>query len=176
MERGRAEVDVPVLGVPSFFPNVRKERVYLCGIACTQTVCTAVDEAEMNTHHCAARRVAGLGTGLLSTIAVSLSQRPSHLSIIGPEVLRIAFRLGVLVDEVSANLHVRSSTESGPKESWAYVIPNVLVEDVQMELDAIHASEVSSPSSVPILPSTNGKDRVSQKAAKCSLALLVSRQ
>jgi hypothetical protein len=45
--------------------------------------------------------LAGLGIGLLATAAVSLSRSLADIPLAGAEVIRVAFRLGVLVDEVS---------------------------------------------------------------------------
>lgn len=70
-------------------------------------------------------------------------------------MIRIAFRLGVLVDEVSQNLQPRS-LEDGPGDSWAYVVPDLSAEDAQKELDAIHAAEVSKPGNpTPLSPEVN---------------------
>ncbi|KAJ9142487.1 Ketoacyl-synt-domain-containing protein [Pleurostoma richardsiae] len=86
--------------------------------------------------------LAGLGTGLLATAAVSLSPTLADLSLAGAEVVRIAFRLGVLVDDISQNLQPRHASSEGPSGgSWAYVVPDVAAEDVQRELDAIHMAE-----------------------------------
>jgi len=84
--------------------------------------------------------LAGLGTGLLSTVAVSLAPTLADLPLTGAEVVRIAFRLGVVVDEVSRNLQPVSA-DGGHSDSWAYVVPEVSVEEVQAELDAIHKTE-----------------------------------
>ena len=86
--------------------------------------------------------LAGLGTGLLSTAAVSLSSTLADMPLAGAEVVRLAFRLGVQVDEVSQNLQPRQTLEAGPGDSWAYVVPDVTAEEVQRELDAIHTTEV----------------------------------
>jgi hypothetical protein len=86
--------------------------------------------------------LAGLGTGLLATAAVSLSPTLADIPLAGAEVVRIAFRLGVLVDEVSQNLQSRDLTGSGTPDTWAYVLPGVSADDVQKELDAIHIQEV----------------------------------
>ncbi|KAH6629936.1 putative polyketide synthase, partial [Chaetomium sp. MPI-SDFR-AT-0129] len=85
--------------------------------------------------------LAGLGIGLLATAAVSLASQVVDLPIVGAEIVRTAFRLGVLVDEVSQNLEPRNPTDSGPADTWAYVVPDVTPEQVQKELDAIHARE-----------------------------------
>lgn len=57
--------------------------------------------------------------------------------------MRQAFRLGVLVDEISQNLQPRDLTDMGTPDTWAYVLPDVVADDVQQELDAIHTKEVS---------------------------------
>ncbi|THC93448.1 hypothetical protein EYZ11_007067 [Aspergillus tanneri] len=83
--------------------------------------------------------LAGLGIGLLATAAVSLSQVLTDLPIAGAEVVRVAFRLGVVVDEISQNLEQRDPNSS--PETWASVVTGVAVEDVQAELDSIHKTE-----------------------------------
>ncbi|KAI3318557.1 putative polyketide synthase [Xylariaceae sp. AK1471] len=86
--------------------------------------------------------LAGLGTGLLATAAVSLSPTLSDVPLAGAEVVRIAFRLGILVDDVSQNLQPRAFLSEGSHgDSWAYVVPDVAADEVQKELDAIHALE-----------------------------------
>lgn len=89
----------------------------------------------------ATRYLAGLGIGLLATAAVSLSGNIVDLPRAGAEVVRIAFRLGVLVSEVSQNLQPRDPGAAAAPDTWAYVVANVAVETVQRELDAIHAKD-----------------------------------
>ncbi|KAK2594652.1 hypothetical protein QQS21_007628 [Conoideocrella luteorostrata] len=84
--------------------------------------------------------LAGLGTGLLSTAAVSIAPTLADLPIAGAEVIRIAFRLGILVNEVSYNLQPRTG-DGAKHDSWAYVVPNVTSADVQAHLDATQAAE-----------------------------------
>lgn len=86
--------------------------------------------------------LAGLGIGLLATAAVSLSKNLADLSIAGSQVIRQAFRLAIVVDEVSQNLQPRDSNDAGSKpDSWAYVLPEVTAEEVQQQLDALYAKE-----------------------------------
>jgi hypothetical protein len=99
-------------------------------------------ETELDIAYSVDTVLAGLGTGLLSTAAVSLSPTLADVPLAGAEVIRIAFRLGVLVDSVSQNLQPRQISEAGPGESWAHVIPDVTADEVQRELDAIHTAEV----------------------------------
>lgn len=86
--------------------------------------------------------LAGLGTGLLATAAGSLSSTSADMPLRGAEVVRLAFRLGVLVDEVSQNLQPRQKLEAGPGNSWAYVVPDVTADEVQRGFDAIHTAEM----------------------------------
>lgn len=87
--------------------------------------------------------LAGLGIGLLATAAVSLAPTLADFPITGAQVVRQAFRLGVLVDEVSENLQPRDMTDTGAPDTWAYVLPDVAAGEVQQELNAVHAKEVS---------------------------------
>lgn len=86
----------------------------------------------------------GLGIGLLATAAVSLAATVADLPLAGAQVVRQAFRLGVLVNEVSQNLQPSDSADTLTPDTWAYVLPDVAADEVQQELDAIHAKEVSS--------------------------------
>ncbi|PKX92325.1 putative polyketide synthase [Aspergillus novofumigatus IBT 16806] len=81
----------------------------------------------------------GLGLGLLASTAVSLSATLADLPLAGAEVVRVAFRLGVLVADVSQNLQPADAT--GDRGSWAYVIPNVALKEAEEELTAIHTRE-----------------------------------
>lgn len=88
--------------------------------------------------------LAGLGIGLLATAAVSLAPTVADLPIAGAQVVRQAFRLGVLVDEVSQNLQPRDLIDESAPDTWAYVLPGVETEEVQAELDDIHKHEVGN--------------------------------
>ena len=96
---------------------------------------SALDEFDANTS------LAGLGIGLLAAPAFSLAKTVTDIATIGAEVLRQAFRLGVHVNQVSQNLHQDDFHDDAPLDSWAYVVPNVVAEEVQQQLTAIHAKE-----------------------------------
>ena len=83
-----------------------------------------------------------MGIGLLATAAVSMSQSISDIPLAGAEVVRIAFRLGVVVDEVSQNLEPRE--EGTSPDTWAIVVTGVTAEGVQKELDTIQTKTVST--------------------------------
>ncbi|KAL3451986.1 hypothetical protein BJX65DRAFT_203745 [Aspergillus insuetus] len=104
--------------------------------------------------HTLSTYVAGLGMGLLAGAAVALAPTLADLPTTGAEVVRIAFRLGILVDEISQNLEPRDT--SGSPETWASVVPNVRLEEVQAELDAIHARERTPEPNKIIISSWSG--------------------
>ncbi|PYH40860.1 uncharacterized protein BP01DRAFT_386964 [Aspergillus saccharolyticus JOP 1030-1] len=78
----------------------------------------------------------GLGIGLLVSTAVSVSTSLEDLVPAGAAVLRIAFRLGVYVSDVSQSLEALDPDSS---DSWAYVVHGLTVEEAQKELDEIQA-------------------------------------
>lgn len=53
--------------------------------------------------------------------------------------MRLVFRLGVMVSEISQNLH---PYEPGSTDSWAYVLANVSPDQVKKELDIVQQTEV----------------------------------
>ncbi|KAH6658474.1 hypothetical protein BKA67DRAFT_656663 [Truncatella angustata] len=83
--------------------------------------------------------LSGLGIGLLASAAISLASTLADIATTGAEVVRIAFRLGIHVTEVSENLEPRDTSRQ--PDSWACVIPDVLPSDVQRELDIVHKNE-----------------------------------
>ena len=79
--------------------------------------------------------------GLLASAAVSLSSNLAAMSTIGTQVVRLAFRLGVLVQNVSSDLEPQ--LESSSPQSWAYLVSAVTEADVQAELDKFNMESVS---------------------------------
>ncbi|KAF3058488.1 Conidial yellow pigment biosynthesis polyketide synthase [Daldinia childiae] len=98
--------------------------------------------------------LAGMGVGILATVAISLAPTLADIPITGAEVVRIAFRMGIHVDEVSQNLEPRPL--SGSPDPWAYVVSEVSPDDVQKELSAFHAKE-KIPESGKIFISASNK-------------------
>lgn len=84
--------------------------------------------------------LAGLGIGLLVCTAVSLAPALGDLPLVGVEVIRIAFRLGVFVADISQNLE--QLDEEGNFDSWAYVVYGVTPENAQRELDEMYSRQV----------------------------------
>ncbi|KAJ5274872.1 ketoacyl-synt-domain-containing protein [Penicillium chrysogenum] len=91
----------------------------------------------------------GLGLGILVSTAVAVSPSLDDLVTAGTEVLRIAFRLGVFVGDVSRNLEA-VDTESS--DCWAYVVYGLTMGEAQKELDDIQAKE-NTPSASKIFVS-----------------------
>lgn len=84
-----------------------------------------------------ATTLAGLSIGLLAGAAVAVSSSLADLAKTGAEAIRVAFRLGVYVDEVSRKLE--SPQPDGRLLSWAHVVTGMTQAEVQKELDAFNA-------------------------------------
>ena len=84
--------------------------------------------------------ITALGIGLLASAALSLSPRLADVPFVGAEVVRIAFCVGVLVDEVSQSIEPRDT--NGRSENWAYVVTGITEDLVQHELDKANGDEV----------------------------------
>ncbi|KAF5863302.1 hypothetical protein ETB97_010300 [Aspergillus alliaceus] len=81
--------------------------------------------------------LAGLSIGLLAGAAVSLSKSLQDLASTGAESVRVAFRLGIYIDEISRTVEVRDP--AAPPQSWAYVVTGLSVEEAQQEIDQYNA-------------------------------------
>lgn len=116
-------------------------------VASTHGISYYEDSPNEYTFDSANTYLTGLGLGLLASTAVSLSPTLADLPLAGAEVVPVAFRLGVLVADVSQNLQPADAT--GERDSWAYVIPNVAPKEAEEELAVIHTREVSSTGVLP---------------------------
>ncbi|AEO66245.1 polyketide synthase [Thermothielavioides terrestris NRRL 8126] len=101
----------------------------------------------------------GLGTGLFAAAAVALAPTVGDLPLPAVQVVRIAFRMGVMVHHVSQNFQPRFLTGSAPPEPWAYVLPDATADEVQRELDAF---QKDMPDSSRVYVSA-----ISQTSAEC---------
>ncbi|KAL8872794.1 MAG: hypothetical protein Q9174_001638 [Haloplaca sp. 1 TL-2023] len=99
----------------------------------------------------------GMGIGLLAASAIAISQSMSDIPLAGAEAVRTAFRLGVLVDEISQNLEPRE--EGSSPDTWAIVVTGVTEASVQKELDNIQ-SRIVVPESGKIFISAAGETSV----------------
>lgn len=80
-----------------------------------------------------------MGVGLLAASAVAMASTVSDLALTGAQVVRQAFRLGVMVTDFSQKLH---RSEPGSTDSWAYVLSNVSPDQVRKELEILQQEEV----------------------------------
>ncbi|KAI1098430.1 putative polyketide synthase [Jackrogersella minutella] len=102
--------------------------------------------------------LSGLSIGLLAGVVVSLSSSVEDLAMNGAEAVRVAFRLGVYVDEISRKLE--SSNPEGDLQSWAYVVTGKTKEEVQKEIDLYNAS-TANPNLTKVFISAADKTSVS---------------
>lgn len=87
--------------------------------------------------------LSGLGCGLLAGAAVAASATLTDLAYNGAQVVRVAFRMGVHVYEVSSLLEApQYGSADHEADSWAFVIPGVTLEVVQAEVDAYNKTTV----------------------------------
>lgn len=85
--------------------------------------------------------LAGLGTGLLSAAATSVSPTLADLACAGAHIVRAAFRLGIHVYKVSEQLEA-PDMDGNP---WAFVVPGLTADAVQTELDRYNDQTVCGP-------------------------------
>ena len=86
--------------------------------------------------------LAGLSIGIMAAASVSLATSVADLARTGGECVRVSFRLGVYVDEISRSIEPRDS--DGTLESWAYVVTGLDKDTVQHEVDKYNAETVRS--------------------------------
>jgi hypothetical protein len=82
---------------------------------------------------------------LFAAAAVSISTSIADVAINGVESVRVAFRLGIHVNNVSERLEARD--QDGNYDSWAYVLTGLSVAKVQEELDRYNKEAVSAVAS-----------------------------
>ncbi|UKZ94771.1 Type I Iterative PKS [Trichoderma asperellum] len=121
------------------------DELLLCAVQLATFIGCYEDSKENYDFHSVNACLTGLGAGLLATAAVSLAPTLGDIPIVGAEVIRVCFRMVVLVNQVSQNLEPRHGDGLG--DSWAYVIPGVVAEDAQKELDTINAAELTPEAS-----------------------------
>lgn len=88
---------------------------------------------------------AGLGIGLLASTVAALSAQPNQMPLIGADAVALAFRMGVLVHEVSDNLD--ATDPSADPETWAFVVHDVDATAAQAELNAAQPSDAVAETS-----------------------------
>ena len=101
--------------------------------------------------------LAGLGIGLLSATAVSLSSSLANFPSAGADAVRLAFRMGVHVQSVSEKLEPRDLSEI--PDTWAYVVHNCDPPAVRSNLDAMQTPK-DIPQTGKIFVSAVSRDSV----------------
>lgn len=82
--------------------------------------------------------ILGLGAGLLAASAVACSRTLVDLPLIAVKIVRIAFKLGVVVGRVSEQFHQHGEA----RESWSMIVSEATEAKVQAELDAFNTRMV----------------------------------
>lgn len=72
---------------------------------------------------------------------MSLSRSLADIAKNGPEAVRVAFRLGVYVDDISRRLE--SSHPDGYLQSWAHCVPAMSQDKIQAEIEKYNTETVS---------------------------------
>lgn len=89
--------------------------------------------------------LAGLSIGILAGAALALSSNVADVAKVGPESVRVSFRLGVYVAGISSKLEAPQS--DGTLQSWAHVITEMTQDAVQHELsqfnEGVHSPELT---------------------------------
>ncbi|KAL3457362.1 hypothetical protein BJX64DRAFT_295952 [Aspergillus heterothallicus] len=102
--------------------------------------------------------LAGLSIGLLAGAGVALSSNLSEVAQNGAECVRVSFRLGVYVNEISRKLEAPQA--DGTLLSWAHVITGQTQTAIQDELSQCNA-ELGTPELLKVFISAADKTSVS---------------
>ncbi|RMZ83227.1 hypothetical protein DV738_g1192, partial [Chaetothyriales sp. CBS 135597] len=102
--------------------------------------------------------LAGLSIGLISGAAVALAKTLADLARIGAECVRVTFRVGVYVHDISSKLE--APQPDGTLLSWSHVVTAMTQEAVQDELTRFNA-ETKSPELSKTFISAADKNSVS---------------
>ncbi|DAA75798.1 TPA_exp: putative Polyketide synthase [Trichophyton benhamiae CBS 112371] len=102
--------------------------------------------------------LAGLSIGILAAAAVALSSGLSDVAKAGAEAVRVSFRLGVYVADISAKLEAPQS--DGTLSSWAHVVTEMTEASVQDELKQFN-TDTHSPELTKVFISAADKTSVS---------------
>ncbi|RMD42781.1 hypothetical protein DV735_g2314, partial [Chaetothyriales sp. CBS 134920] len=102
--------------------------------------------------------LAGLSIGLISGAALALAKTLADLTRIGAECVRVTFRVGVFVHDISSKLE--APQPDGSLLSWSHVVTGLTQEAVQDELTRFNA-ETNSPELSKAFISAADKNSVS---------------
>nr|BBL33417.1 putative polyketide synthase [Lachnum palmae] len=110
--------------------------------------------------------LAGLCTGLLAATAVSASQSLLDLVPIALRTVRVAFRIGVKVNEAAQRLS--TSRDGDASQSWSTLVIGVQKESVIAELERFNKSKGLPKASLAYV-SSSGKDAVTVSGPPATL-------
>ncbi|CAG8058756.1 unnamed protein product [Penicillium salamii] len=79
----------------------------------------------------------GVGVGLLAAAAVSAASSLSDLVELTLRAIRVAFRLGLYVNQVSSQFEPEGNALA--RDSWSFAISDMTVEEIQHEIDRYNA-------------------------------------
>ncbi|EFR03594.1 conidial yellow pigment biosynthesis polyketide synthase [Nannizzia gypsea CBS 118893] len=102
--------------------------------------------------------LAGLSIGILAAAAVALSSSLADVSKNGAEAVRVSFRLGIYVADISSKLETPQS--DGTLKSWAHVVTEMTQASVQDELNQFN-TDTHSPELTKVFISAADKTSVS---------------
>lgn len=110
---------------------------------------------DLSSHH---TTLAGLSIGLLAAAGVALSTNLAELVSNGSECVRVSFRLGVYVHDISSKLEAPQA--DGSLLSWAHVVTNETESDLREELSRYN-SETGTPDLLKVFISAADKTSAS---------------
>ncbi|CCU75801.1 polyketide synthase [Blumeria hordei DH14] len=87
--------------------------------------------------------VAGIRVGMFAAVAIATSSSIIDLASIGPESVRMAFRLQIHVDQISRLIESPPSTQ-GKLQNWAYTITQTSEADILEEISRFNTSRACS--------------------------------
>ncbi|PTU25285.1 hypothetical protein P175DRAFT_0521075 [Aspergillus ochraceoroseus IBT 24754] len=124
-----------------------------CVFLCLVPLCLFVGDYEIRPHEFSFHRgnslFTGLGLGFLAATAIVASPSILDVPVTAAEVIRIAFRVGLVLYRKSQDLEPRAV--DAPLESWTTVVRGLDEETVREELDKFNTStETPSPSCIYI--------------------------
>lgn len=84
----------------------------------------------------------GVGVGLLAAAAVSAAPSLPDLVELTLRAIRVAFRLGLYVNQVSSQFEPEGNALA--RDSWSFAVSDMTVEEIQHEIDRYNTETVSS--------------------------------
>ena len=84
--------------------------------------------------------ILGMGTGLLSAVAVASAPSMVEILPFAVKAVRVAFRTGATVSRVSSQL--QATRDPALPDNWSMLIQNIKPELVKKELDAFYGRKV----------------------------------